>query len=300
MKNDLENRSILRIIKPMELVYLLFTYILGASVAHYLGGRINFVDLLIGFIICILMWSMRFYLGAYFDHPESYYSTLNLNDPEREDLINIRRRLLLLYSLLILTAGATLTTILIFRGVLNPSAILLLGIAVLVNFFAGVPPLRLVRNGYGELVDALFIANLVPAIAFSLVKASPSVLIIELTLPLTFIYLAFQIAMEFKTYGFDESHGRKSLVTRVGWQRALVMHNSFIFIAYFLLGVFLLIGLPWSLVWPPLLTLPFGILQVLHLQRIADGVKPKWQYLTWLALGVFLLMTYMEIISLWL
>ncbi len=300
MKSDIENRSLIKIIKPLELVFILFTYLLGVSVAHYLGGRINLVDLLIGFIICLLMWSMRFYLGAYFDHPESYYCTLNRNDPEWEDLINVRRSLLLLYSLLILTAGATLTTILIFRGVLNPSAIMLLGIAVILNFFAGVPPLRLARNGYSELVDALFIANLVPAIAFSQVKATPSVLIIELTLPLTFIYLAFKIAMEFKTYGFDESHGRKSLVTRVGWQRALVMHNTFIILAFLLLGLFLLFGLPWSLVWPPMLTLPIGILQVLHLQRIADGVKPNWQYLTWLSLGVLFLMIYMEIISLWL
>jgi len=300
MKNKLENRSIVNILKPWGMVFVLFTFALGASLAHYLGGQIKLVDLLTGLIICLLIWNMRNFLVAYFDHPESYHSTLNLNDPERDNLLKIRRGLLLLYSLLILTAGATLTTILIFRGVFTTSAILWLGIALLLNFFSAAPPLRLSHYGYGELVDALYITNLVPAIAFSLMVTSPSVLIVELTLPLTFIFMAMKIALEFKTYGFDGSHARQSLVTRVGWQNALVMHNLFILLAYVLLGVFMLLGLPWSLTWPPLLTLPFGVLQILHLIGISNGAKPKWQYLTWLSIGLFLLMVYMMTISLWL
>ncbi len=300
MKNILENRSISKLIKPWGMVFILFTFTLGVSLAHYLGGRINLVDLLTGFIICLLIWSMRNFLGAYFDHPESYHSTLNINDPERGNLLNIRRGLLLLYTLLILTAGATLTTILIFRGVFNASSILWLGLAILINFFSVAPPLHLSQNGFGELVEALYIANLVPAIAFSLVETSPSVLIVELTLPLTFIYVAMKIALEFKAYGFDGSHGRQSLVIRVGWQNALVMHNLFLLLAYVLLGVFMLLGLPWSLTWPPLLTLPFASLQILHLIGISNGAKPKWRYLTWLAIGLFLLIVYMMIISLWL
>lgn len=300
MKSNLESRSIINLLKPWGMVFILFTFTLGASLAHYLGGRINLLDLLSGFIICLLIWSMRHFLGAYFDHPESYHSSLNLNDPDRGNLLNIRRGLLLLYTLLILTAGATLTTILIFRGVFNAGAILWLGVALLLNFFSVAPPLRLSQNGYGELVEALYIANLVPAIAFSLVEPSPSVLIVELTLPLTFIFMAMKIALEFKAYGFDGSHGRQSLVTRVGWQNALVMHNLFLLSAYVLLGIFLLLGLPWSLTWPPLLTLPFGVLQMFHLIGISNGASPKWRYLTWLAIGLFLLIVYMMSISLWL
>ncbi len=300
MKSNLESRSIINLLKPWGMVFILFTFTLGASLAHYLGGRINLLDLLSGFIICLLIWSMRHFLGAYFDHPESYHSSLNLNDPDRGNLLNIRRGLLLLYTLLILTAGATLTTILIFRGVFNAGAILWLGVALLLNFFSVAPPLRLSQNGYGELVEALYIANLVPAIAFSLVEPSPSVLIVELTLPLTFIFMAMKIALEFKAYGFDGSHGRQSLVTRVGWQNALVMHNLFLLSAYVLLGIFLLLGLPWSLTWPPLLTLPFGGLQMFHLIGISNGASPKWRYLTWLAIGLFLLIVYMMSISLWL
>jgi len=78
------------------------------------------------------------------------------------------------------------------------------------------------------------------------------------------------------------------------------MHNLFTLIAFVLLGFFLLIGLPWSLTWPPLLVLPIGVLQILHLQNIANGAKPNWRYLNLLSVGAFLLMSYLIIISLWL
>jgi len=299
MKSDNENKSIRKILKPIGIVYILFTYTLGVSAAHYLGVKIELLDALIGLIVCLLIRDMRNFLGAYFDHPESYHSTLNLNDPEREELLSIRRPLLLQYSLLILTAGATVTTIMIVRGVFSISTFLLLGIALLLDFFSAAPPLRLFRNGYGEIVEALYIANLVPAIAFSLAGVSLSFLIIELTLPLTFIYMAMKIALAFKSHGFDSMHGRKSLTTRLGWQNALVLHNLFILLAFVLVGVFLLLGLPWSLTWPLLLALPVGGLQILHLQRIANGLKPAWRLLQWLAVGLFLLMIYLEVISLW-
>jgi hypothetical protein len=35
------------------------------------------------------------------------------------------------------------------------------------------------------------------------------------------------------------------------------------------------------------------------MQGIANGAHPKWVFLRWLAIGLFLLMVYLEVISLW-
>lgn len=299
MKSANESKSIWKIIKPICAIYIIFTYLLGVSAARYLGGKIDIMNVLIGLVLCLLIHEMRNFLGAYFNHPESYHSTLNLNDPERAELLNIRRPVLLQYLLLILTAGATLTTILMVRGVSGTSTVLLLGIALLINFFSASPPLRLSSKGYEEVFEAIYVTNLVPALAFSLQGIPLSLLIIEITLPLTFIYLAMKIALTFKTFGFDLTHGRDSLVTRAGWQNAMVMHNLFIILAFVLVSVFFLLGIPWSLTWPLLLGLPVGAVQIFQLQSIANGTKPKWLLLHWLAVGLFLLLTYLEIISLW-
>jgi len=299
MNSEVESRSIRKILKPLGILPVLFAYILGVSIAHYLGGKIDLSVTVIGLLTCLLIRDMRNFLCAYFDHPESYHSTLNLNDPDREMLLQIRRPLLLIYSLVILAAGASLAMVLIYKGVFTTSVFLLLGIALLLNFFAAVPPPRFSRKGYDELIEALFITNLVPAIAFSLTGMPLSLLIIQLTLPLTLIYLAMKIALSFEGYGFDSIHGRHTLTTRFGWQTALIMHNIFILSAFVLVAIFLLMGLPWSLSWPLLLALPVGGLQILYLQSIANGVKPKWRFLRWLTVGLFIMMVYLEIISLW-
>lgn len=299
MKRVKESNSIRKLIDLTGVVYVVFTFSLGVSAAHYLGAWVDVPILLIGLGVCVLIRVMSHFLAAYFDHPESYHSSLSLSDPEREQLLGIRRPLLFQYSLLILTAAATLATILIIRGAISTSGGLLLVIALLLSFFSAVPPTRLSRNGYAELVDALIIANLAPAFAFSLTGLPLSLFIVELTLPLTFIYLAMRIALAFITHAFDSTHGRLSLTVRLGWQNALVLHNVFILIAFLLVGIFLLLGFPWSLSWPILLALPVGILQILYLQSIANGAHPKWVFLRWLAIGLFLLVLYLEIISLW-
>lgn len=299
MKSVNESKSIRKLLDPAGILYVIFTFSLGVSAAHHLGARFDLPILLIGLSVCVLIRVMGHFLAAYYDHPESYHSTLSLSDPEREQLLGIRRPLLFHYSLLILTAAATLATILIICGAISASSGLLLAIALLISFFSAVPPTRLLRNGYGELADALIIANLTPAFAFSLTGLPLSLFIVELTLPLTFIYLAMRIALAFITHGFDSTHGRLSLTVRLGWKNALVLHNVFILIAFLLAGIFLLLGFPWSLTWPILLALPVGILQILYMQGIANGAHPKWVFLRWLAIGLFLLMVYLEVISLW-
>lgn len=300
MENNPGKVTFNQILKLDATIPLLFTYALGISLVHYLGGDLDIVNLVLGCLMCLLIYELPNFLNAYFDHPESYQSTLNVNDPYREFLLGIKRPLLLQYSLLILTAGATLTAVLIVQKALNGAAILLLGIAWLVYLFIAIPPLRLGKNGYGELIEALFIANFVPSIAFALQGKELPFLLVELTLPLTLIYLAAKIAFSIKEYGFDSMHGRQSLVIRMGWQKAVVLHNILILASFLLLGIFALLGLPWSLTWPILLALPVGGLQVLQMQRISEGEKPKWTLVRWLAMGLFLLMVYFEVISFWL
>lgn len=300
MRDDLENRSVKKILSPAGMVYSLFTYALGVSVAHYLGGRISILEMILGLIICLLLGELRGFLGAYFNHPESYHSTLNHNDPQWEELLHIKRGLLLLYALLIMAAAAMLTMVLIFRGVVNIGALLWLGVAFLLNFFSVTPPLFISRKGYAELVEAIYITNLIPVIAYSMIITQPGSLILEITVPLTLVYLAMRLAQQFKDYGFDSQHGRYLLITRIGWQKALFINNIFILLAFILYTLFHLLGFPWSLTWPVLLTFPIGVLQIIYLQKIASGSKPNFRILNWLATGLFLLMVYLEIISLWL
>ena len=299
MLNQSGGTSIVRVFRVYWVIPLVFTCALGVSLVHYLGGSLDVLNLILGFIICLLMYAMKCLLNAYFDHPESPHSLLSRDDVTWEALRRVKRNLLLQYSLLILTAGATLTAILIARKALSAEGLLFLGLALLGYFFCASPPLRLDRSGYGDLVEGVVTVNLVPAFILTLQRVHVPFLLLQLTLPLLLIYLAAKTAFAFRDFGSDIIHARKSLVTRMGWQNGVVLHNVLILGAFVLFGVFLLLGMPWSLAWPALLALPLGVFQVWQMLRIADGQKPGWKLLLWTAMGLVLLTAYLIQVPLW-
>lgn len=292
-------RTLFKLINLRLLGAILLTFFLGIGAAYHLGVKLNFLDILLAFLICISLVEMRDLLAAYYDHPQSPWTTLHRDDDLFSILSKVKLPLLLQTALLILTAGAVLTVILVFRKAVNISGVLLLGVSLLVCFFSATPPIRFEKKGYGELLEAMLVANLVPALAFILQGAQWHILLIMVTLPLTLIYLAMKIALSFESFGYELSHGNRSITTRIGWRRALQMHNLLILFAFVLVGAFFLMGLPWGFTWPLLLGLPLGVYQIIQLQQIAAGVKPRWVLLKWTSIGLFFVMTYLVTISLW-
>ena len=161
------------------------------------------------------------------------------------------------------------------------------------------PPVRLQVKGYGEIAEAVLVAFLFPALAFSLQGESTHILLVMLTLPLVLFYLGNGIVTGLRNYGQDESHERRTLTTVLGWQRSVQMHNLFTLAAFFLIGIFLAIGLPWRLAWPMLLGMPVAAFQIYLVILLAEGGKPRWQLLQLSSTTLFLLETYLISLTLW-
>jgi 1,4-dihydroxy-2-naphthoate octaprenyltransferase len=165
--------------------------------------------------------------------------------------------------------------------------------------FYAVPSVRLVFQGYGELVVAILFANLLPAFAFLLQTGELHRLLAMSTFPLTALALAFSLAYELADYAMDIKRGRHTLMVRVGWQRGMVLHNSMILVAFFLLGLALTYGLPFGIGLPAFLPLPLGLLQIWQMRRISDGAKPNWRALRLTALAIFATTAYLLAFAFW-
>ncbi len=299
MEEPTKFHPIRKIINPRLLAAVLFTYVLGIGIAHYLGTNLDWVNLVLGLAGGMFLLEMRNFLTAYFDHPDTAISTLHNDDPFYSNLRSLKRPNLLQVALTMLTAAATVTVILIFRHALSAAGCLLLGIGFLICLFSASPPLRLEKIGYGELLEALYVATLIPAVALLLQGKPLNYFLVMLTLPLTLVYLAMRIAVSFEGYGYETRHGNHSLTSQLGWQKAMNLHNILIIAAFIFIGVFGLTGLSWPFVWPMLLGLPVGGFQIYLIQQIAEGAKPRWRLLRFTSAGLFLLMTYLLIVSLW-
>jgi 1,4-dihydroxy-2-naphthoate octaprenyltransferase len=221
------------------------------------------------------------------------------NKPDPEQQARAARNIYLLAAITTLTIGAMLTVLLLAQGNLTPGALVILGIGLLLGFFYAVPPFKLAYSGYGELVAAVLLTNLVPAFAYLLQEGELIEILGVLTLPLTTLYLALTLATSLEHYFEQIKRGQQNLMIRLGWQRGMFLHNLCILLAYLTIGLGVFFGVPWTLTWPRLLTLPIGLFQIWQIWQIGIGAKPRWRLLRITAYATFAITAYLLGLTLW-
>jgi 1,4-dihydroxy-2-naphthoate octaprenyltransferase len=242
------------------------------------------------------------YLNEYYD------ATLDRANPNRTFFSGgsgvggdpaLPQRIALLAGLACMAIGAVLVVLLYASHLLTPPLALILVLAFILSFSYSVPPMRLVSSGYGELTASILVANLVPAFAFLLQTGSFHRLLAMVTFPLTALHLAMLIAFSLPDYAVDEKFEKRTALIRLGWQRGMVLHNVLIVLAYVLLALAVLQGMPLRLAWPGFLTLPLGAYQIWRMNQIANGAPPRYTLLTFTAVALFTLTAYFLAFSFW-
>jgi len=165
--------------------------------------------------------------------------------------------------------------------------------------FYSLPPVRLITRGYGELTISIIVANLVPALGFILQSGEFHRLLSMSTFPLTFLFLALNIAYELPNYASDLKNERQTLLIRLGWQKGMVLHNVLILTSFLMLGLAMVMGLPIAVSWQGFLALPLGLFQIWYLSKIEDGIKPQWSTFKLSATALFGLMAYLMAFAFW-
>jgi len=287
-------KSLLKLSHPIYLLLAALTYTLGAGIAHYLGQRVLPASFGLGLLIVLTILSAAFLFAEYFRLP------LMSLDQGETPLHRERFRILLLqvsYAELTLSA-VTLLTMLLTHS-LNPSVDILLVLAFLFLLAYAVPPMRISETGYGELVLAVTLGTLTPALAFLLQFGQFHRLLSLTTFPLTLLVMAYLLVCNFPSFAKDQKLGRKSLLSRLTWQRAVPIHHFLVLSAFLLYSAAPFMEYPSSLVWPVFLALPFAVLQIFWLQSIANGGRTLWPYFTALASATIGLTTYLLALTFW-
>jgi 1,4-dihydroxy-2-naphthoate octaprenyltransferase len=287
-------RDIIRLSRPLHLLFAALTYTLGAGITRYLGVAFRWPVFWLGLLAVLALQAAPPLLLEYFRLP------LTPRLPGETVLQREHYRTLLLQvSYAALALSGTGILILFLTHSLNLSAGILLTLDLLILIAWAVPPTRLAEIGYGELALAFVLATLLPAIAF-LLQADEFHRLLPLTaFPLTLLALAYFLVADFPTFAADQKLSRHTLLTRLTWQRAVPIHHVLILAAFLLFAATPLVGVPWALVWPVFLTLPFAAAQVIWLQRIANGGRTLWRFFIPLAAAVFGLTAYLLALTFW-
>jgi len=287
--------TILRLARPVQLLLAALTYGLGLGFARYLGTQTHVEVAFLGGGFILFVLAAAHLLGEYF-RPFNEPIVAGETRAEREEL----RRQLLVSALGLLASAGLIVFVLQWQARLTVLVEVLFGTITLLALMNAVPPVRLLDRGFGELVLALLIANTAPALAFALQKNDLHRLLPLLTLPLTLLALAYLLALDFPAYAQDIKYQRGSLLTRLGWQRAVPLHNVMLATAYLIYAAAPLIGFSFNLIWPVLLTIPLAAYQVFMLHNIIEGAKPLWNAFTINATAIFGLTAYLLTLTFWL
>ena len=285
----------LKLTRPLHLILVALTYLLGASIPAYLGRPFLLVPFILGLAFTLLMQtSMSFLREVFRPHNEPI---IEGETPQKKETL---RNNLLYTSVGMIGTAAVLAFIAHLNfGLTLPISLFLLSSLILTIIFA-IPPFTLVNRGFGELILALHIAYIVPSISFLFQADENSRLLTTLLLPLTVLALAYFLIINFTTCPEDQKYDRGTLLRRLTWERAVPLHHSLVAFAYVTFALVPLMGFSFSLIAPAFLTLPFAIFQIIQLRAIANGNLPNWRLLTSTALAVFGLTTYFLTLTFWL
>ncbi len=287
-------RTFVKLARPLMLFFSILTYSLGAGITRYLGHPVNLAPLGLGMLAVLAIQAAAFWLVEFFHLP--FTPLAKGESPRNREAL--RTGLLQSAMALLTVSGATIVTLLIARLLPITAGILLL--LILFSFFSyAVPPLRLADIGYGELILAIALGTLYPALAFFIQYGEYHRLLTFATFPLTLLAMAYLLVNDFPAFSNDLKFGRQSMLTRLTWQKAIPIHHLLVLLSFLFFAIVPLLGFPWGLVWPVFLVLPFAAIQIIWLQRIARGGRALWRFIVPLAATVFGLTVYLLALTFW-
>jgi len=230
----------IRLSRPLFLFGAALVYALGVGIARYLGVSIDWSSYFLGQAWVTMMQLSAHYLNEYFDMP------IDAQNPDRTPFSGgsgalgqdkLPRMTALIAAAVSLSILASMTVLIIRFINPAPTAFFIMMIAFLGAVGYSVPPVRLAASGYGELITSIMVANLVPAFAFLLQAGEFHRLLAMSTFPLTALHLTMMLSFEFPDYATDLKFEKRTLLVRMGWRNAMILHNLLILSAYFLLGL---------------------------------------------------------------
>lgn len=287
--------TLIRLTRPLYLAFAALAYILGVSLADYLAIPFDTAAFWLGLFGVLLAQTALSLLAEVF-RPVS--------DPLVPEETLLQRKALrdsMLYvSIGALAALAVICFVLYAQSRISPQALLFEGLSLAILLVYGVPPVRLVSRGFGELSLAIHLGYVIPSLGFLLQAEEHHRLLGLVTFPLTALGLACLVALSFASFVQDRKFNRRSLLVSIGWERAVPLHNILIAATYLIFLAAILLGFSFGLLWPAFLTLPFAALQILLLRNIAAGGKPAWTPLNVTAIAVYGLTVYFLIWTFWL
>ncbi len=288
-------RAFLKPIKVYQLVGLLLTYVMGAGLARYVETMRSWSAFWTGAAFLISVFLSFEYMQALQRINERKDQPDGISPTELKQL----RIGMGVIAATLMTAAFTILVGWMVAGLLWQGLILLLvvvfavgGVLILKGTSAGLQP-------FLPLLESILVVIFPPAFGFFLQTQQLHRFLTMTVMGFLPLYLAFILLQQLIRFGDDQQKENPTAVTTMGWEAAMVLHNTLILFGYLLLALAALLGLPWFLVWPVFLTIPLGLLEIWLMERVRQGRKPLWRIMQFALGAACVLPAYLLTLAFW-
>lgn len=288
-------KQLLNAIKPFRLISLVLTYSLGVGLVQYVDDIRNWSDVWLGGIFLLLTTlSVEFLvLLRPLDAQDNWLGQRSSKEVQR------RRLMAAGLSATLFTLAVTIFLRWVAGGVLWQGLTFLVLICalgyVLYYFAQSIASWHV----FQILFEGILFVIIPPAFAYFLQSQDLHRMLTLVVIAFVPAYLAYRMLTIIKSMGFDQSNGIKTIVTEIGWERSMTIHNALILLTFLLFAFVTLLGFPWFLLWPVFLTLPLGLLEIWLMERVRRGGKPLWTIMQISTACVFFIPMYLIGFAFW-
>lgn len=267
--------AFIRLGRPLFLGGGFILYGLGALIAAVHGHVIDAQRYALGQGAVTAFQLMTHYANDYFDFDADVANLTPTRWSGGSRVLvagELPRKVALIAALVFAAIGIAVSAVLV--GDAGLSTVPTLGAMAALAWMYSAPPVRLCARGLGELTTAIVVTGLVPWLAFSVqapdLRGATTVLLS--IAPLVVLQVAMLLAIEFPDADGDAATGKRTLVVRLGAERAAKAYVLLLTLAYLCLPIAALLGLPTRVVIAATLPTPIAAWRV---SGIADASDPK-------------------------
>ena len=287
----------LRLGRPLHLLGGFLFNGLGVSIAYYLGAEINWTIALWCQVAITATQLMTHYSNDYFDQ-DADAATVT---PTRwaggsrvlpDGLIRPRAALAAALVCCGVALGAIAVLVVIVSAPLLTLALLLLALALAWSYSS--PPLWLNRRGLGEITGALLVPGLTTLLGFQVQAGRLAAQPLLAVVPLCCFQFAMLLSVNFPDAVGDARVGKQTLVVIFGPARSGRFFVGALALAYLLLPLLVLAGLPGQVALVVLLTSPIAAWQAWRIRRGAATDSAAWDALGFWSIGLLMAAALLE------
>ena len=289
-----------RLGRPLHLVGGFVFNGLGIAAAIYLGTTIDWTAAVWCQLAITSTQLMTHYSNDYFDQDADAAVLTPTRWASGSRVLPdglVRPRVALIAALFWAGIALSAAAVLAATGSTPQLTLLLLMLAIFMAWSYSSPPLQLNRNGLGEITGALLVPGLTTLLGFQVQTGRLALLPVLAVVPLCFFQFAMLLSVNFPDVAADAQVGKRTLVVIFGPERAAQLFLAALTLAYLLLPVLILLGLPIQAALAVLLTLPIAAWQAWRIRQGAATDPNYWEALAFWSIGLLMTAALLETIA---